>query len=97
MENNKMSSLTVPRIFPIMRSAIPQAEESKRDKFVRLANKRLANTVDSIRLLENLLYNKAAYQFDNKDIELIIGSIVDAANQLSAYRKPNFEININNN
>lgn len=70
-------------------TTMPEAEqvESKRDKFIRLANKRLENALADIRLLRNLFDNPAAYDYNNKDIEMITAEIDKASNQLKQYWK----------
>lgn len=48
--------------------------ETKREKFIRLANKRTNDILDKIRLLENLS-NKARYEYHDEDINKIFNEI----------------------
>jgi hypothetical protein len=48
--------------------------ESKRDRFVRLAEGRVSNAIRSIRIIGKL-GNKAQYEFDEGDIKKIVGAL----------------------
>jgi len=48
--------------------------ESKRDKFVKIAEKRTANAMKSIRIIGKL-GNKSHYEYDEKDVKKIIGAL----------------------
>lgn len=63
------------------------SEETKRDKFIRLANKRLDNALDAIRLIHNLLEQPQVYQFNYRDVELIGGRLQEAVNKTFTYWK----------
>lgn len=72
-------------ILPPKQSMVVSEGESKRQKFLRLANKRLDDAMDSIRLLENLLQNPYAYQYDYHDVEVIAGKLNNGINRLKLY------------
>ncbi len=48
--------------------------DSKRDKFVRIAEKRTANAMKTIRIIGKL-GNKAHYEYDEKDVKKIISAL----------------------
>ncbi len=48
--------------------------ESSREKFIRLAEKRVNNLIKIIRLLGNLS-NRSNYSYDDKDVDKIFRSI----------------------
>ena len=52
---------------------------SKRDKFVELAEKRVNNTLNNLRLIGNLS-NSANYDYDQKDVEKIFRALTRALN-----------------
>ena len=56
-------------------------EESKRDKFIRLAENRMNNVLKQIELLGNLS-NKRAYEFEQSDIDAIIKTLKNAVSNL---------------
>ena len=51
--------------------------ESKREKFVRLAESRVNNALKQIQLISNLS-NSYAYDYNKEDVELIIKSLKNA-------------------
>jgi hypothetical protein len=51
-----------------------KTSHGKREKFVRLAEKRTVNALHAIRLIGNLS-NKAHYDFDDADIRKIVGAL----------------------
>lgn len=56
-------------------------EETKRDKFVRLAESRMNNTLKQIELLSNLS-NTRAYEFSKEDVDKIIKTLKNAVSDL---------------
>jgi hypothetical protein len=50
--------------------------ESKKEKFVRLAEKRTQRAIDAIRLLGNLS-NRSNYEFSDSDVKKIFGALDD--------------------
>ena len=56
-------------------------EETKRDKFVRLAESRMNNTLKQIELLSNLS-NTRAYEFSKEDVDKIIKTLKTAVSDL---------------
>ena len=63
------------------------ATESKREKFVRLAENRTQGVLKGIELLGNLV-NSNAYEYTKKDLDKIISAIKEATNELdSIYSK----------
>lgn len=59
--------------------------ETPRDKFIRLGNKRMENACDFIDLIENLLKNRNAYTYDNRDVEIIIRRLHNKIEGLKKY------------
>lgn len=55
--------------------------ESKREKFVKLAEGRTQAALDAIRKIGNLS-NRRAYEFDDGDVKKIIKALRDAASDL---------------
>ena len=55
--------------------------ETKREKFVRLAENRMNNVLKQIELLSNLS-NTRAYEYEQTDIDLIIKTLKVAINDL---------------
>lgn len=55
----------------------PKSGETPRDRFVRLAELRVMNTLDGIRKI-GLLGNKSQYKYDDEDIEKIDAAITRA-------------------
>jgi len=47
---------------------------SKRDKFVKLAEKRVSNALNNLRLIGNLA-NKTSYAYDQQDIDKIFRAL----------------------
>lgn len=56
-------------------------EETKREKFVRLAENRMNNVLKQIELLGNLS-NTRAYEYDQSDIDSMIKTLKNAVNNL---------------
>ena len=48
--------------------------ETKRDRFIRIAENRTNRIIDTLRLLENCA-NTATYEYTQKDIDKIFGAI----------------------
>lgn len=71
--------------------------ESKRDKFIRLAENRTNKIIDMIRLLGNCS-NKSNYEFDDKDVNLIFETIKkelnDAREKFETTNKKNQEFKL---
>lgn len=57
--------------------------ESKRDRFVRLAEKRVLRALGSIRVIRNLA-NTANYEYTPEDVEAIVASLRKAVDELEA-------------
>lgn len=49
-------------------------QEDDRDKFVRLANKRVNNALKAIQLVGNLS-NRSNYRYTDKDVDRIFGAL----------------------
>lgn len=63
--------------------------ETKREKFVRLAENRMTNTLKQIELLSNLS-NTSAYEYTQEDIDKIIRTLKKSISDLeSSFRKEN--------
>lgn len=63
--------------------------ETKREKFKRLAENRMNNTLKQIELLSNLS-NTRAYEYTDEDIDKIIRTLKKAVADLEyAYKKDN--------
>ena len=56
-------------------------EETKREKFVRLAESRMNNVLKQIELLSNLS-NKRVYEYNEDDIEIIIKTLKNCISDL---------------
>ena len=56
-------------------------EESKREKFVRLAENRMNNALKQIELLSNLS-NKRIYDFEQSDVDSMVRTLKAAINNL---------------
>jgi len=56
-------------------------EESKREKFIRLAENRMNNVLKQIELLGNLS-NKRAYEYEQCDIDAMIKTLKNAVANL---------------
>lgn len=67
------------------RSLIGHNQESKRERFQRLAEQRLDRAINAVRLLENLLQNPYSYQYDYRDIENIVNRLSGAVGRLKFY------------
>ncbi len=71
----------------------PKPEETSRQRFVRLANKRVANAMDAIRLIGNLS-NRSSYDYSEQDVEKIFQALTmrlrktELMFKLSSQRKP---------
>ena len=48
-----------------------EARDSKKNNFIRLANKRVSNAINSIKLVKNLS-NKSLYKYNDKDVKEIL-------------------------
>ena len=59
------------------KTAVP-TDETKRQKFVRLANARTGRAIASINALAKLA-NKSSYEFSDQDTALLLGKIAEAA------------------
>ncbi len=55
--------------------------ETKRDKFVRLAENRMNNALKQIQLLSNLS-NTRAYEYTEEDIQKIVKALKNAVSEL---------------
>ena len=55
--------------------------ETKRDKFVRLAENRMNNALKQIQLLSNLS-NTRAYEYTEEDIQKIVKTLKNAVSEL---------------
>ena len=73
-----------PRRIVIKRAS---AEESKRDKFVRLAGKRVPVAIKAIQLIGNLS-SRNTYEFTDKDIAKIKDALQEAVNEAIAAFHP---------
>lgn len=58
-------------------------EETKRDKFVRLAESRMNNTLKQIQILGNLA-NTSNYDYTEEDVDKMIRTLRKAVNELEA-------------
>jgi hypothetical protein len=63
-------------------------EESKRRKFVELAEKRVSNSIKSISLIGNLA-NKNNYIYNNDDVKKILTALQDEIKAVEARFKSN--------
>ncbi len=59
--------------------------ESRRERFIRLGNKRLENACQFIDLIENLLKNRNAYEYTDKDVEIVISRLHNKIERLKKY------------
>ena len=59
------------------------AEESKRNRFIRLAEGRTSNAIQAIRTIGKL-GNKAQYEFDETDVKKIAGALLKEIDALKA-------------
>ena len=57
------------------------ATETKREKFVRLAENRTQGVLKGIELLGNLV-NSSAYEYSKKDLDKIVKAIKEATEEL---------------
>lgn len=55
--------------------------ESKREKFIRLAENRVNNTLKQIQLIGNLS-NKASYDYTKEDVEMVIRALKGAVSDV---------------
>ena len=55
--------------------------ETKRDKFVRLAESRMNNALKQIELLSNLA-NESVYEYKHEDVEKIVKTLKNAVSDL---------------
>ena len=64
-------------------------EETKRDKFVRIAENRTNRIIDTLQLMENLA-NTSNYEYTQKDIDKIFNAIQQQLNETKrAFSKQN--------
>ncbi len=56
-------------------------EETKREKFTRLAESRMNNALKQISLIGNLA-NTSAYEYDTQDVDKILKTLRSAVNEL---------------
>ena len=63
-----------------------QAATSKREKFVKLAEKRTINAIKAIRIIGKL-GNKNAYDYDDNDVRKIIKALNDEVETLKTRMK----------
>ncbi len=56
-------------------------EETKRERFVRLAESRMNNALKQIELLSNLS-NKRVYEYNDEDVALMVRTLKKAINSL---------------
>ncbi len=56
-------------------------EETKREKFTRLAESRMNNALKQISLIGNLA-NTSAYEYDARDVDKILRTLRSAVNEL---------------
>lgn len=56
-------------------------EETKREKFTRLAESRMNNALKQISLIGNL-ENTSAYEYDTHDVDKILKTLRSAVNEL---------------
>lgn len=56
-------------------------EETKRDKFIRLAESRMNNVLKQIELLENLS-NSRAYEYTQEDVDKIMKTLKNSISEL---------------
>lgn len=65
----------------------PPAGETKRDRFIRLLNARMKNTLTCIRLIGNLA-NKDVYKYEDEDIASVRETILAALNEATSQFAP---------
>ena len=58
-------------------------EETKRDKFIRLAENRVNSTIKEINLIGNLA-NKSNYEYSKEDIDKIIKTLKKSVSDLES-------------
>tara|TARA_B100001250_G_C19198593_1_gene528319 strand:+ start:77 stop:415 length:339 start_codon:yes stop_codon:yes gene_type:complete len=68
-----------------------EKKESKKNNFIRLANKRVNNSINSLKLVANLA-NKKNYLFTNKEVD----NIINILNSEIKKMKSKFKINKRN-
>ena len=61
--------------------------ETKREKFIRLVENRMNNTLKNIELLSNLA-NTSAYEYSQEDVDKIIKTLKGAISDLEHSFKP---------
>jgi len=60
-----------------------QKKETKREKFIRLANKRTNNVLETLRVLGNLS-NQRVYEYEQTDVRRIFKAIDDELKRIKA-------------
>ena len=69
--------------------------ENKREKFIRLAESRVNNTLKQIDLISNLA-NKSNYDYNSEDVDKIVKALKKAVSELerkfSSNKKTNFKL-----
>lgn len=66
--------------------------ETKKDKFIRLAENRVNNALKQIQLIGNLS-NTSAYEYDKEDVDLIIKTLKNAISDLENTFKSETTVN----
>ena len=61
----------------------PKKKEEKREKFVRVAERRTVNAIKAIRVLAKL-GNRSAYEFDDGDVKKITNALLREIESLKA-------------
>lgn len=63
-------------------------QSGKREKFQRLAEKRMTNALHDIKLVGNLA-NRSAYEYSDRDVRKIVKALEDAVAELKQrFRNP---------
>lgn len=63
-------------------------QSAKREKFLRLAEKRMTNALHDIKLVGNLA-NRSAYEYSEKDVRKMVKALEDAVAELKQrFRNP---------
>ena len=69
--------------------------ETKREKFIRLAEKRVNSVIRELELIGNLS-NKSNYDYDDNDVEKIIKTlkkaVIDLDSKFTSKAKSNFKL-----
>jgi hypothetical protein len=67
-------------------TVVPIRQESKREKFKKIGDKRMTATLKSIKRLGNL-GNRSTYEFDDDDVRKMITALNEAVADVSARMK----------